>query len=68
MPEVLRSTAAYLKQCSTADPDDPIEIDPGLLDSLERAAEEAKKELLGKVTAIVDLYTLTVFQQNWKSG
>ena len=48
MPEVLRSTAAYLKQCSTADPDDPIEIDTGLLNSLEKAADDAKKELLGE--------------------
>ena len=48
MSEVLRSTAAYLKQCSTADPDDPIEIDASLLNSLEKAADDAKKELLGE--------------------
>ena len=48
MPEVLRSTAAYLKQCSTADPDDPIEIETSLLTSLEKAADDAKKELLGE--------------------
>ena len=61
MPEVLRSTVAYLKQCSTADPDDPIEIDASLLNSLEKAADDAKQELLGENRMAEQLLLLMVF-------
>ena len=48
MPTVLSSTAEYLRQCSSNESDDPIEVEPKLLASLEKASNNATAELSGK--------------------
>ncbi|MCJ1394977.1 ubiquitin-specific protease ubp2 [Xylographa bjoerkii] len=45
MPAVLNSTAEYLRQCSSDANDDPVEVEPELLASLEKASSNAAAEL-----------------------
>lgn len=49
MPEVLEATVGYLRQLSSPVDTEPIEIDPKLTQEIEKAAEEAKQELDGKL-------------------
>ena len=51
MPEILEATSGFLRQIPDIDDNDPIEIPPGLLQELDNAATEAKKELECKHTA-----------------
>lgn len=48
MPEVLSSTVEYLKQCSSAEVDDAIDLEPEILATLEKASADATSELSGK--------------------
>ena len=48
MPEVLRSAAEYLKQCSSDGIKDPIEVDPELLKCLEEASNDVMDEISSK--------------------
>ena len=52
MPEILEATCGFLRQIPEIDDKDPIEVPPGLLEELENAATEAKKELKCKHTAL----------------
>ncbi|MCJ1378028.1 ubiquitin-specific protease ubp2 [Xylographa soralifera] len=45
IPAVLSSTAEYLRQCSNDKSDNPIEVEPELLASLEKASSNAGAEL-----------------------
>lgn len=45
MPDILKATHDYLLQLSKLDDEDPIEVPPTLIQSLEDAAKEAKDEL-----------------------
>ena len=46
--EVLIATAEYLRQCSSDENEDPLEVKPGLLTSLEKASSDAAAELSGE--------------------
>ena len=48
MPAVLSSAADYLRQCTSDESDDPVEVEPKLLASLEKASSDATAELSGK--------------------
>jgi hypothetical protein len=48
MPEVLQSTAKYLKECLRDDAEDPVEVRPELIERLEEASHSAKEDLSGK--------------------
>lgn len=50
MPEILEATCGFLRQIPDLDDKDPIEVPPDLLQVLDNAAMEAKKELEGKCT------------------
>ena len=52
MPEILEATCGFLRQIPDIDDNDPIEVPPGLLQELDNAATEAKKELECKHTAL----------------
>lgn len=52
MPEILEATSGFLRQIPDIDDNDPIEIPPGLLQELDDAATEAKKELECKHPAL----------------
>ena len=54
MPEILKATHDYLQQLSKLDDEDPIEVSPMLLQSLEDAAKEAKDELECKLVSQSD--------------
>lgn len=45
MPQILEATYGYLRQIHDLDDKDPIKVPPSLLQVLENAATEAKKEL-----------------------
>lgn len=45
MPEILEAACGYLRQIPNLDDKDPIEVPPDLLQVLDNAATEAKKEL-----------------------
>lgn len=45
MPEILEATCGFLRQIPDLDDEDPIEVPPDLLQELDKAATEAKKEL-----------------------
>lgn len=45
MPDILEATCGYLRQLPNMDDKDPIEVSPDLLQELNDAATEAKKEL-----------------------
>lgn len=51
MPEILEATCGFLRQIPDIDDKDPIEVPPGLLEELDNAATEAKKELECKCEA-----------------
>lgn len=45
MPEILEATRGFLRQIPDLDDKDPIEVPPDLLQVLDSAAIEARKEL-----------------------
>ena len=45
MPEILEATCGFLRQIPDLDDKDPIQVTPDLLQELDNAATEAKKEL-----------------------
>ena len=50
MPEILEATCGFLRQIPDLDDKDPIQVPPDLLQVLDDAATEAKKELECKCT------------------
>ena len=54
MPGILEATHDYLLQLSKLDDEDPIEVSPMLIQSLEDAAKEAKDELECKLISASD--------------
>lgn len=51
MPEILEATCGVLRNISDLDDKEPIEIPPDLLQVLDAAAKEARKELECKCSA-----------------
>ena len=51
MPDILKATHDYLQQLSKLDDEDPVEVSPMLLQTLEDAAKEAKAELECKLVS-----------------
>lgn len=51
-PEILEATCGFLRQIPDLDDRDPIKVPPALLQELENAATEAKKELDCKCTVL----------------
>lgn len=51
-PAILEATCEFLRQIPNSDDKDPIKVPPALLQELENAATEAKKELECKCTIL----------------
>lgn len=58
MSELLASTANYLRQLveGTAQDEDPIEVSDSLLQDIEAASADVKKELEGKSFSLVAIF------------
>lgn len=64
MPQILEATYGYLRQIHDLDDKDPIKVPPSLLQVLENAATEAKKELESLELHIRDLKSNIASQFN----
>lgn len=64
MPEILEATCGFLRQIPDLDDEDPIEVPPDLLQELDKAATEAKKELESLELQIRDLKSHIASQFN----